>query len=114
MPAPKRPTCNLDAQLNALLRASAKELQQQWTRAFGSAPPRWKHSGSLVRAIGHRLQEKALGGLKPATVRRLTKLAKSLAETPDALERVTPRVKPGTRFVREWGGDTHCVTAIDH
>src|SRR5271154_4730349 len=108
-----RSTNNINDQLKALQRASPKELQEQWTRVFGSVPPRWKHSDSFVRAIAYRLQEKALGGLKPATARRLTKLANSLADAPGALDRTTPRVKPGTRFVREWGGDTHCVTAID-
>ena len=113
MPGPIRPTDNINDQVEALQRAPPKDLQAQWTRVFGSAPPRWKHSDSFIRAIAHRLQEQALGGLKAATARRLTKLANSLADAPDALERVTYRVKPGTRFVREWGGDTHCVTAID-
>lgn len=113
MRGPIRLTDNINDQLKTLQRASPKDLHEHWTRVFGSDPPRWKHSDSLVRAIAYRLQEKALGGLKAATARRLTRLANSLAEAPDVLNRVTPRVKPGTRFVREWRGDTHCVTAID-
>lgn len=106
-----RPTDKIDDQLAALLAAPPKELQRHWSQLFGSPLPRWKRTDLLIRILAYRLQEKVLGSLKPATSKRLAKLAKSLEWAPDSLDLPYPRIKSGTRFIREWGGDTHSVTA---
>jgi hypothetical protein len=58
------------------------------------------------------MQEQVLGGLDAATRRRLERAAESLAEgrmptTPG------PKVKPGTRLLREWQGVVHEVIVLE-
>ena len=72
----------------------------------------WKRTNLLVRILAYRLQEEACGELKPATAKRLAKLGACLEEAPDSLDSA-PRIKPGTRLIREWGGETHAVTAVE-
>lgn len=46
------------------------ELRDEWIALFGRPAPRLSRN-LLARAIAHRTQEKAVGGLRPATARRL-------------------------------------------
>jgi DUF2924 family protein len=58
------------------------------------------------------VQVQLLGGLSAATQRQLRKLARD----PTAAQRSTrapPRLKPGTRLLRDWHGQTHQVTATE-
>src|ERR1700730_10318748 len=65
----------------------------------------------MVQAIAYRLQEKALGGLEPATLRLLERVAddaaarRRVAATPAKI-----RVSAGTVLIREWHGTKHEVT----
>ena len=66
----------------------------------------------LLQAVAYRLQEKALGGLKPSTRRLLERTAE------DSFHRRTPigasatRVTPGSVLIREWHGISHRVTVL--
>jgi hypothetical protein len=66
----------------------------------------------MVRGIAYRLQERALGGLKPATRRRLARAAEDIAfgRAPSAS---LPMIKPGTRLLRQWQGETHEVIVLE-
>lgn len=63
--------------------------------------------------IAWKLQERALGGLKKAIAAELRDLAEALAATGDIRRTKAPRLKPGARLVREWGGVTHEVTVTE-
>ena len=56
---------------------------------------------------------KAFGGLSAATGKRLRAIAEA-ARTKTALpaSAASRRIKPGTRLVRAWGGETHTVTVL--
>jgi hypothetical protein len=100
-------------QLAALPKMSVPELQALWKKTFGQDRPAYLRKDFLVRAIAYRIQENAYGGLNRAIHRRLLDLAKDIqAGTRNGLLDA-PRIKPGTRFVREWGGDTHVVTVAE-
>lgn len=90
------------ARLPSLTRA---ELIESWESIYGSAPPCNISRSLMLRALAYRMQERASGGLKPATRRQLQKLAEgnSINVQPVA------QVKPGTRLLREWHGVTHEV-----
>jgi len=100
-------------QLKALAGMSAPALRALWKDTFGRPHPGWVQKDFLVRALAYHVQEKALGGLQPAMKRRLLEYAREFQAKGRiaALER--PRIKPGTRLVRGWGGDTHVVTVLD-
>lgn len=60
----------------------------------------------MIRGIGYRLQEQALGGLDPATRRKLAGIADAIAAG-RAPAMARPSIKPGTRLLREWQGQVH-------
>ena len=89
------------------------DLRTRWKEAFGRPAPKRASRDLLLRALAYCVQEQADGGLGKAAKRRLAALAK-----PDANEKRTrkppaPRLKPGTRLVREWRGEVHQVTVAD-
>ncbi len=97
------------AELGAL---STSELRARWERAYGRAAPRHASRDLLLRAVAHRLQEQAKGGLGAVTRRRLAKLAG--LDGRDAKPRPpAPRLKPGSRLIREWRGEVHQVTVTE-
>ena len=66
-----------------------------------------------MRAVAYRLQERALGGLKPATRRLLERLAAAAsADQPLRLTAPSP-LSAGTILMREWQGVTHEVIVLE-
>jgi hypothetical protein len=59
------------------------------------------------------MQENSYGGLGTATRKRLRKLAAELEANPTANVVDMPRIKPGTRLIREWHGEMHAVTTTE-
>jgi hypothetical protein len=64
-----------------------------------------------MRSIAHRIQEKALGGLKPAIRRFLKKAAKDNISRLQLSSFIS--VKPDTRLLREWHGETYEVIIME-
>ena len=112
---PRRCGClimdSLDAQLAALPTLSAAQLRTEWRRLYRAPPPPMT-ADLLRRGIAYRLQERVLGGLSPATRKEIEKLCKQLEKTGEAIALPSIRIKPGTRLVREWGGQTHHVIVL--
>ncbi|MGJ0507047.1 MAG: DUF2924 domain-containing protein [Methylocystis sp.] len=92
---------NIAAELNRL------ELRDEWRRLHRAQPPMRLSRDLLMRGITYKLQERPLGGLSTATLRKLASLnAKTDADKPPAS---LVSLKPGTRLVCEWRGATHSV-----
>jgi hypothetical protein len=100
----------LDLEIAVLRDLEIGALKERFAEDFGAPPPRRLGKELMIRAIAHRIQERAEGGLRPALLRRLCKLAKELQQT--GVIRLDDRrpVKPGTRLIRDWRGATHEVT----
>ncbi len=91
-----------------------EELRDRWAELYGGEPPKRMAHDLLCRCIAYRLQEQALGGLRPATRRRLLKLA---GQVEKGLEMPLPtarRVTSGARLFREWRGEMHRVTVLEN
>ena len=99
-------------QLESLPALGLPELRLEWRRLFRAEPPRIGRD-TMMRAIAYRWQEAALGGLSKATLRRLTTLANQLETNGRIAPLPGPRIKPGARLIREWGGRTHAVNVTD-
>jgi hypothetical protein len=71
-------------------------------------PPKSLSRDLLLRGITYKIQERAFGGLSKPVLRRLSGAA---PEVPKGTTRkaLPATVKPGTRLVREWNGQTHTV-----
>jgi hypothetical protein len=99
----------LAAELNELSRRGTDELRQRWTELFGMAPSLRISRELLVRAVAHRMQEDAHGGLGKSCRRQLASLAKTLGEGGSIEMPQTRSFKPGTKLIREWKGKVHEV-----
>jgi hypothetical protein len=101
------------AQLRALQRMGAPELRSLWQKTFGRPHLGWVQRSFLSQALAYHLQEKAYGGLSAALRRRLAAYAEEVQAKGSIASLTRHRIKPGTRLVREWQGETHVVTTLD-
>ena len=99
--------------LSRLTELNLGELRQHWRALYkADASPHLSHE-LLVRAVAYRMQEVALGGLRPRRQRQLRQIAQQLKQTGAANIPPRPELKPGTRLVREWQGRTYDVLVLD-
>ena len=106
-------TAALSREIAALGDLPVDALRAAWQVHYGATPPKRIGRDLLIRAVAHRMQEKARGGLKPSTNRRLKRLAEELKTKGEVSTVSGPAVKPGTRLIREWHGTTHEVWVLD-
>ena len=99
-------------ELAGLSALDRKELVEKWRSLYKTGPPVGSQNKFLLYAVAHRMQEKALGGLKPATRRFLEKAAQNNDASKQQLL-PTISIKPGTRMLREWHGVTYEVIILE-
>ena len=87
-------------------------LRAAWAAGFGEAASAHLSGDLLRRAIAYRLQEQEEGGLRPATLRRLRRLAEDLRAGATVKVTSAPTLQPGVRLMREWNGETHVVEVL--
>lgn len=96
--------------LRELDKASRGTLVAQWRRHYRSEPPRYASVEFMRQAIAYAIQERELGGLPAAAQRELLAIAKG---TQSAGTSSKMKIKPGTKLLREWDGNTHEVLVTD-
>jgi hypothetical protein len=89
------------------------ELRRQWRTLYKAEASPHLSRELLVRAVAHRMQEVALGGLRPGRRRQLRRIAEEFKQTGAANTPRRPELKPGTRLVREWQGRNYDVLVLD-
>ena len=112
-----RNTCEAGDLATTLAGLEAQEigaLRTTWQRLYRASPPDRISRDLLARAIAHRLQEVALGGLRPAAKRKLLAWSDSLGDSEGKQSNTTAptaavRLKPGATLIRTWHGVTHTV-----
>ncbi len=102
-------TSALAHEIAALRQATPADLKERWRALYGTEPPRRISRDLLIRALAYRIQEQALGGLKPSTRRLLTKIAADASARRPIAVAPDPSLKPGTVLLREWHGTQHRV-----
>ena len=105
-------TSPLSDRLAVLPTLSLGDLRLEWRRLYRAEPPRLSRD-IMMRAIAYRLQEIAHGGASKVTQRRLMTLAAEFETSGRIAPPPGPRIKPGSRLVREWRGRTHTVCVTD-
>jgi hypothetical protein len=94
-------------QLHAL---SRKQLQILWQKLYGRALPLGIRREIVIPFLAYKIQERAHGGLKPWTRSEVRRIARGLERRAGSAEpRAQRRIKPGTRLIRQWRGETHEV-----
>ena len=96
-------------EIEELQEASSANLKERWRALYGTAAPRRISRDLLIRALAYRIQEQALGGLKPSTRRFLAKVAADASARRPIQVAPEPSLKPGTVLLREWHGTQHQV-----
>jgi DNA invertase Pin-like site-specific DNA recombinase len=89
------------------------ELKERWRNLYGTEPPHKIRRSLLIGAIAYRMQENALGGLKPSARRHLMRVARNAVDGRQAPGYPSLNPKPGTVLVRDWGGVTHQVRVLE-
>src|SRR5438270_4983220 len=99
--------------LSRLPKLDIRELREEWRRLYKTDASPHLSRELLIRAVAYRMQEVALGGLRPEPQRQLRQIAMELKQTGEAAKRFRPQPKPGTRLMREWQGRTYEVVVLD-
>jgi DUF2924 family protein len=99
--------------LSRLTMLDLHELRAEWRRLNKADASPHLSRDLLVRAIAYRLQELALGGLRPEPQRRLHQIAIELQRTGAARTRLRPQLPSGTRLIREWRGRSYEAVVLD-
>ena len=86
------------------------ELRELWCRLYKSEAARLSRD-LLMRAVAYRMQEVASGGPRLELQRQLREIGRELRQT--GRRRIRPRLKPGTRLMREWQGRSYEVLVLD-
>ncbi len=103
----------LSAEVAGLSKASIKDLRERWKTLYGNEPSGHIGRSILIAAIAYRLQERALGGLKPSAQRILDRVCDGREEI--GQEGIAKRrVSAGTVLIREWRGVRHRVVVLDN
>jgi Protein of unknown function (DUF2924) len=103
-------TSKLAEQLNSLATMSPLQLRECWKNTLKSEPPNVPTS-LLRRLVAHQLQIKRHGRLPALVARELN----SRANGQNAVQLIAPahfQIRQGTRFIREWRGQTIEVVAL--
>ena len=102
---------SLTEELAVLPGLPRKALVARWDKAYGRPPPKGISRRLLEYAAAYDLQSKALGGLKPAAKRKLSKIENSPAKDGSTSSQSDRRktVSAGSRLIREWHGRTYTV-----
>ncbi len=104
---------DLTPEITALRNASYADLQAKWLQHFQHRAPKRLNRDQLELGIAWKLQAQMHGGLNAKTRRRLDELAVTLETHSDPTPKRTKALRPGTRLLRAWGGETHEVLVIE-
>ena len=98
--------------LNELAALPPAALRAEWRRLYREPAPDLSPD-LLRRGIAWRLQERQHGGLASAVERELARLAGQGKSTSNDRKVAAVRLRPGTRLVRSWKGETYSVLVTD-
>lgn len=102
-----KPPADIAAEIERLQSLATETLRYERRRHHQTPPPKRLSRELLLRGITYRIHDRAFGGLSRSVLRRIG----GTTEPASGASRMAPRtiVKPGTRLVREWNGQTQTV-----
>ena len=102
----------IERQLAQLPAMDGRALEKLWRDLLDRVPSPALRREMLIPILADRIQEKAFGGPRESTARKLRQLAERPAGGPKSAQDAI-RPKTGTRYVREYDGKLHEVTVLD-
>ena len=103
----------VEARLKALEEMDCAALRRAWEEFYEVEPPRRVSRGLLVLGVAWKIQEQANVGHTASTLRQLSQLTQNLVSRGDVVRKRVTRIKPGTKLIREWRGETHVVMVLE-
>ncbi len=103
----------LEAEIATLPDLGLAELRERWRKLYGRPAPKFFRRKLLIRAVAYQMRVEVYGGLSDATKRRLREIYEAVRSGNDDAIVAGPRVKPGTRLIRQWKDTTHGVTVLE-
>jgi hypothetical protein len=102
---------DISSRIKQLPHLSTPDLRALWQQVFPNPPHPKLRRELIIPILAYRIQEQAYGGFSQETLSKLKGLARGLERNPSAVAAMGC-IKPGTRIIREWSGDTHEVTVV--
>ena len=99
----------IEKRLAALPTMSKAELCDLWKHLFHSDPSSGLRRDLMIPILAYRIQEQAFGSLGARARERLRQLSLAFEKGSDSAVIGVPRIRPGTRLVRQWGDQVHLV-----
>jgi Protein of unknown function (DUF2924) len=99
----------VEHRLAALPTMSKAALCDLWKQFFSSTPPTRLRRDLMIPILAYRMQEEVFGSLSARTRERLHQLSRAFEKGFDPSAVCAPRIRPGTRLVRQWGDRVHLV-----
>lgn len=99
-----------DRKIAELQGLDAPALRTLWVETFSRPAPKRLRRDLLLRALAYHAQEQAEGGLSKAIRKRL---ARGVGPGEQRPRPPSLQLKPGTRLIREWRGESHQVAVLD-
>src|SRR5450759_1240831 len=93
----------VEKRLAALPTMSKAALCGLWKQFFHSAPSSELRRDLMIPILSYRIQEQAFGSLNARVQERLRQLSRACEKGSDPTAPRAPRIRPGTRLVRQWG-----------
>lgn len=101
---------SIEQRLAALSTLSKAALSDLWNQFFHSTPPPQLRRDLMIPILAYRIQEQAFGSLGARARERLRQLSLAFEKGNDSVLAGAPRIRPGTRLVRQWGDQVHLVS----
>ena len=103
----------LVAEIGRLNALNNTELKVRWKAVYGTEAPARMKPDLLRCSVAYRLQERALGGLKPSTRRLLERVADDAQARRPVRVASVRKLAAGTVLLRKWGGVDYQVTVLE-
>jgi hypothetical protein len=100
---------NCSAKLAELETMSGPHLRQLWSELAKNPRISGLRRELMIPLLAYNIQERIYGGLPPKVARELRKIGESLRSGSKIPTPAHNRFQPGTRLIRQWGGETHEV-----
>ena len=100
----------IEKRLAALPTMSKAELCDLWKQFFHADPSSDLRRDLMIPILAYRIQEQALGSLSARAQERLRQLSLAVEKGTDSAVTGVPRIRPGTRLVRQWGDQVHLMS----
>ena len=89
-----------------------EKLRQQWSEAWRIQPHVRIGRTMLEKSLAYKQRELAGLGMTNEQRERLKQLVKTYKRNPKCFDDHRPNIKPGTRLVKEYGGQRHVITVL--